>query len=72
VVARYLEDLGIPAQRLKVFTFGEEHPLSRGMMPSDHARNRMVEFRLMGGNTRLVLDPGTTFDDAGAILAVVR
>jgi peptidoglycan-associated lipoprotein len=42
---RYMTDLGIPPNRLRVVSYGEDRPLSFGHTEYDYALNRRVEFR---------------------------
>lgn len=65
-VVEYLSRLGVDRGRLQVVSFGEETPWHDG----DHAANRRVEFRLMRGDVRLVLDDGVRYGDDGAPLQV--
>lgn len=68
VSARYLEQLGIGADRLRIVTFGKEQPLASGATVQDHAQNRRVDFRLMRGTVQIVLEEGILFDDRGTSL----
>ena len=43
-VRDYLIELGIPATRLNIISFGEEKPLSEGDSESDHQQNRRANF----------------------------
>jgi hypothetical protein len=45
--------------------FGEETPMSAGSSDVDHAKNRRVEFRIMRGDVRFVLEEGEPVDDSG-------
>jgi peptidoglycan-associated lipoprotein len=64
-VADYLNRLGVPEGMLAVTSHGEETPLSAGNDNTAYAKNRRVEFRLMKGDVRLILEPGTLIDDKG-------
>ena len=63
-VARYLEALGVPTERLRTVSYGEERALL-GLDRESLARNRRVEFQLMRGRARLVVDDGQLVDDRG-------
>jgi peptidoglycan-associated lipoprotein len=64
-VAEQLARLGVARDRLHVGSFGKDQPLVRGDGPNAHAHNRRVDFRLMRGDVRLVLEAGVLFDDVG-------
>ncbi len=63
-VARYLEDLSVPGERLRTVSYGEERSYA-GTDSRSLARNRRVDFRLMRGRAQLVLDDGSLLDDRG-------
>lgn len=58
VVVEYLTRLGIDASRLHVVSYGEERPLDSGHGAKAYDRNRRVDFSLMRGAVRLVLEDG--------------
>jgi peptidoglycan-associated lipoprotein len=64
-VVKYLQNLGIEADRLNIVSFGEETPMSSGESDVDHAKNRRVEFRIMRGDIQFVLEEGELVDDNG-------
>jgi len=64
-VADYLIEMGVSPERLSVMSFGEEHPLLAEESPSAWSLNRRVEFRLMRGQVKLVIEEGTQLDDQG-------
>lgn len=64
-VSRYVEGLGIAPERLQLTSYGEERPLAPESSQSALARNRRVEFRVLRGNVRLVLEEGELLDDQG-------
>lgn len=64
-VFRYLEGLGIELERLQLVSYGEERPLSPEIDQTGLARNRRVEFRVLRGDVRLVLEEGELLDDRG-------
>ncbi|MCC7263103.1 MAG: OmpA family protein [Candidatus Latescibacteria bacterium] len=43
-VMKFLTDQGIPPERVKVLSLGEEQPVDRGKSAAARARNRRVEF----------------------------
>lgn len=53
-----LTSLGVAAGRLESVSFGEERPLADPRTGDGLARNRRVDFRLVQGTVRLVLDEG--------------
>lgn len=63
-VDRYLRDLGIPEERLRTVSYGEERAYG-SMDRQGYAQSRRVEFRLMRGRAQLVLDDGSLLDDRG-------
>lgn len=68
-VAEYLVNLGVPKERLHVISRGAENPVAEGSSQADYAQNRRVEFRLMRGSVRIVLEAGTPVDDQGNPIA---
>jgi peptidoglycan-associated lipoprotein len=62
-VAEYLTRMGVSADNLHVVSFGEEQPMAAGSDDLAHAKNRRVDFRLMRGDVRLVIEDGTPLDD---------
>ena len=50
-VAAILRRLGVAAERLKVLSFGERHPIRRGGSNRAMAINRRVEFVLLKATT---------------------
>lgn len=67
VVVSYLAGLGVPEERLRTVSWGEERA-EPGADRVSLARNRRVEFRLMRGAARIVLDAGQLLDDRGTEL----
>ena len=65
IVADYLSRAGIGVDRLKVVSYGEEKPLEASEAANALSKNRRVDFKLMRGNVRLVIEEGTTVDDSG-------
>jgi len=65
VVADYMHELGIDPERLQLVSYGEERPASLEMDAAGYARDRRVEFRLLRGDVRLVLEEGQLLDDRG-------
>jgi peptidoglycan-associated lipoprotein len=65
VVQRYCLELGIARERLEMTSYGEERPISTDPDQAGLARNRRVEFRLLRGRVRLVLEEGSLVDDHG-------
>jgi len=66
VVAEYLKRSGIDAARLKTISYGEEQPLDASAGSNAFAKNRRVDFKLMKGSIKLVIEAGATVDDSGA------
>jgi len=64
-VSRYVEGLGIESGRLQVTSYGEERPAAAELDRTGLARNRRVEFRVLRGSVRLVLEEGELLDDQG-------
>jgi outer membrane protein OmpA-like peptidoglycan-associated protein len=46
-VRNYLVIRGVPVAMLRAKGYGETHPLTKGNKPTDHAKNRRVELRIM-------------------------
>lgn len=67
-VAAALTGLGIAPERLHVNSFGKDQLLVNGGGVVAHATNRRVDFRLIRGDVRLVLEEGVLFDDKGNLL----
>jgi len=67
-VVAVLTNLGIAADRLHVNSFGKDQLLVNGGGVVAHATNRRVDFRLIRGDVRLVLEDGVLFDDDGNLL----
>jgi len=65
IVADYLARAGIGVDRLKVVSYGEEKPLETTGAANALAKNRRVDFKLMRGEIKLVIEEGTTVDDSG-------
>lgn len=65
VVTGYLEDLGIPSERLRGVSYGEERPAAQGSDPDAWSRNRRVEFSLLRGDVQIVLEEGVRLSDRG-------
>jgi peptidoglycan-associated lipoprotein len=73
VVADYLVRLGVTQDQLHIVSFGEGQPLVNQSDSTALAKNRRVDFRLMRGDIRLVVeesplvgDQGQKLDDATA------
>jgi peptidoglycan-associated lipoprotein len=64
-VSRYVEGLGVDTGRLQLTSYGEERPAAAESDQAGLARNRRVEFRVLRGNVRLVLEEGELLDDRG-------
>lgn len=64
-VSRYVEGLGIESSRLQLTSYGEERPAASEADRTGLARNRRVEFRVLRGDVRLVLEEGELLDDQG-------
>ena len=45
-VVNWMEDLGVPSERLVAAGFGEHHPLVEGRTASANAQNRRIELKL--------------------------
>jgi hypothetical protein len=69
-VAEELMWLGVPADRLTIVSYGKERPVAAGSDDASNARNRRVEFEMLRGDVRLVLDEGALYDDRGRPLGV--
>lgn len=68
-VADFLTRLGVASDRLKVVSYGEEQPLVEGDSAAAMAANRRVDFKLMRGDVRLVLEDSPLLDDQGNPIA---
>jgi peptidoglycan-associated lipoprotein len=64
-VSDYLKHMGVAADRLHIVSFGKEKPITERSDKVGLAKNRRVDFRLMRGEVRLVLEEGTLLDDQG-------
>jgi peptidoglycan-associated lipoprotein len=64
-VARELIRLGVPADRLTIVSHGKERPVVVGNDEMSHARNRRVEFEVLRGDVRLVIEEGSLYNDRG-------
>ena len=42
----WMEDLGVPSERLVAAGFGEHHPIAEGRSAEANARNRRIELKL--------------------------
>jgi len=71
-VVDYLKRQGVESVRLNIVSHGEEEPRNTGQDEFALAANRRVEFRLLRGNVRLVLEDGTLVDDGGHPLTARR
>jgi peptidoglycan-associated lipoprotein len=69
-VANELVRLGVPADWLTIVTYGKERPAATGNDEASYARNRRVEFEVLRGDVRLVLEEGALYDDRGRPLGV--
>jgi peptidoglycan-associated lipoprotein len=65
VVADYLMRMGVVKEQLHIVSFGEGRPLVDQETDVAMAKNRRVDFRLMRGDIRLVVEEGPTLDDRG-------
>lgn len=65
VVTEYLTRLGVADKQLHPISYGEERPLASGNDQRALALNRRVDFRLMSGDVRFVLEEGTPLNDQG-------
>jgi peptidoglycan-associated lipoprotein len=65
VVADYLTRMGVGQTQLKIVSFGEGQPMAERGSDLAMAKNRRVDFRLMRGDIRLVVEEGPLVDDAG-------
>jgi len=43
----FSDDMGVPAERMFVLSFGKRQPVQAGDSPRAHARNRRVELLMM-------------------------
>lgn len=64
-VVKELKRLGISESQLTVVSYGKDRPEVNGTDAKAHATNRRVEFEVVRGNVRIVLEPGTLYDDKG-------
>jgi peptidoglycan-associated lipoprotein len=65
IVADYLVRLGVTKDQLHTVSFGEGQPLVQQETDEAMAKNRRVDFRLMRGDIRLVVEEGPVLDDQG-------
>lgn len=65
VVADYLMRMGVGKEQLHIVSFGEGRPLVEQETDEAMAKNRRVDFRLMRGDVRLVVEEGPLVDDRG-------
>jgi peptidoglycan-associated lipoprotein len=65
VVADYLMRMGVTKDQLNIVSFGEGRPLVEQESDEAMAKNRRVDFRLMRGDVRLVVEEGPLVDDQG-------
>jgi peptidoglycan-associated lipoprotein len=65
VVADYLMRMGVAKPQLHIVSFGEGRPLIEQETDVAMAKNRRVDFRLMRGEIRLVVEEGPLVDDQG-------
>ena len=65
VVADYLGRMGVGKDQLRIRSFGAGQPLAANDTALAMAKNRRVDFRLMRGDIRLVVEEGPLLDDAG-------
>jgi peptidoglycan-associated lipoprotein len=65
VVADYLMRMGVGKDQLNIVSFGEGRPLVEQESDEAMAKNRRVDFRLMRGDVRLVVEEGPLVDDQG-------
>ncbi|HWN69141.1 MAG TPA: OmpA family protein [Haliangium sp.] len=65
VVADYLMRMGVTKDQLHIVSFGEGRPLIEQDTDVAMAKNRRVDFRLMRGEVRLVVEEGPLVDDKG-------
>lgn len=65
VVADYLMRMGVSKDQLNIVSFGEGRPLVEQDTDVAMAKNRRVDFRLMRGDIRLVVEEGPLVDDQG-------
>lgn len=65
VVADYLMRMGVTKDQLHIVSFGEGRPLVEQENDVAMAKNRRVDFRLMRGEIRLVVEEGPLVDDKG-------
>lgn len=65
VVSDYLMRMGVTKEQLQIVSFGEGRPLVDQETDEAMAKNRRVDFRLMRGDVRLVVEEGPLLDDKG-------
>lgn len=65
VVSDYLVRLGVSKDNLHIVSFGEGQPLVHQSDSVALAKNRRVDFRLMRGDVRLVVEESTLVGDQG-------
>ncbi len=65
VVSDYLMRMGVAKDQLHIVSFGEGRPLVDQETDVAMAKNRRVDFRLMRGEIRLVIEEGPLLDDQG-------
>jgi peptidoglycan-associated lipoprotein len=64
-VVKELIRQGIPEKQLTVVSYGKDRPQVNGSDAKSYATNRRVEFEIIRGNVRIVVEPGTLYDDKG-------
>lgn len=64
-VSDYLGRMGVSPENLHIVSFGESRPVSERDTNVAMAKNRRVDFRLMRGDIRLVVEEGTLVGDEG-------
>lgn len=62
-VRRYLETLGVPGERMRTLSYGEEKPLSDAHDEAAWATNRRTEFEVKGNFTATAEGAAACFDD---------
>lgn len=68
-VVKYMTEHGVSEEQLQILSHGEEQPRSEGHDERALAENRRVEFDLLKGDIKFVLEEGTLVDDQGTPLA---
>ena len=68
-VVKYLTEHGVSDTQLNVVSHGEEKPRAAGSDERALAENRRVEFHLLKGDIKFVLEEGTLVDDQGTPLS---